>query len=549
MQSSHQVPVLPRSKINNQYILKDRIGAGSFGQIYRGYDQENKRDVAIKLVLNEAKVLKHINTKGGKLNISFFNFLPMVKHYFAIGSNLIFPVSKKVTGFPKLYWFGREGDFNLMVIELLGRNLDETLKFCGRRFSLETVLQIADQLPENFCLGYGTSKANQVYMIDLGLSKRYRDSKRRTHIPQANHRGLTGTARYASINAHLAQSRRDDMESIGYVLVYLIKGELPWQGVKAQTKHEKYQMIMERKMSLTSELLCQGLPDEFQSYLQQVMDLGFEEKPNYEFYRQQFRQLARRGGFDLKAPQFDWILIKEMRKRQREEKKKNNHQVENYEEEVKIKSQRPKDEQCLKSHNKSERPKMQTTHRIDFRDYLDTPVDQVIQIFEDCVTFQIERDLERFDNRKLQFLERLSRMDVSRQPIDNNDAAMSVESEVSMKESVKYLDTDNGFTQGYCLDIKTQLQYHNSLLCQEPKFIDPLNNQHVQWKFVNKQWHGNVDLVYQKISSSDEILITNSSDSSGTSSEDISSSNSDESGNSDSNDNDDESRKVEKGSA
>ena len=104
-------------------------------------------------------------------------------------------------------------------------------------------------------------------------------------MPQTNNRGLTGTARYASINAHLgisknrfpsslylslAQSRRDDMESIGYIFVYLFQGELPWQGTKAQTKHEKYQLIMEKKMSTTAELLFAGLPSEFATYMQCV---------------------------------------------------------------------------------------------------------------------------------------------------------------------------------------------------------------------------------------------------------------------------------------
>ena len=84
------------------------------------------------------------------------------------------------------------------------------------------------------------------------------------------------------------------MESIGYILIYLIRGELPWQGTKAQTKHEKYQLIMEKKMSTTAELLCNGLPEEFQNYLQAVMDLNFEEQPAYEAYRQQFRALTKR---------------------------------------------------------------------------------------------------------------------------------------------------------------------------------------------------------------------------------------------------------------
>ena len=106
------------------------------------------------------------------------------------------------------------------------------------------------------------------------------------------------------------------MEGIGYILVYFLKGDLPWQGIKAQTKHEKQQMIMEKKMGMTSELLCNGLPHEFQNYLQMVMDLGFEEKPNYDFYRQQFSILFRKLGFDKTKdkdePMFDWVMYKKV---------------------------------------------------------------------------------------------------------------------------------------------------------------------------------------------------------------------------------------------
>jgi hypothetical protein len=98
-------------------------------------------------------------------------------------------------------------------------------------------------------------------MIDYGLAKRYRDPKTGEHIPYIEGKSLTGTARYASVYTHLGieQSRRDDLESIGYLLVYLLRGSLPWQGLKAKTKKEKYKKIMDKKIANTPEVLCEGI--------------------------------------------------------------------------------------------------------------------------------------------------------------------------------------------------------------------------------------------------------------------------------------------------
>ncbi|KAL7193760.1 hypothetical protein ACSBR2_025394 [Camellia fascicularis] len=111
-----------------------------------------------------------------------------------------------------------------------------------------------DIKPDNFLMGLGR-KANQVYIIDFGLAKRYRDPTTSLHIPYRENKNLTGSARYASCNTHLGieQSRRDDLESLGYVLLYFLSGSLTWQGLRAATKKQKYDKICEKKLSTPIE--------------------------------------------------------------------------------------------------------------------------------------------------------------------------------------------------------------------------------------------------------------------------------------------------------
>jgi len=215
-----------------------------------------------------------------------------------------------------------------MVMELLGPNIETLFKFCNRRFSLPTTVMIGEQFlaliehlhsksfvhrdikPDNFVTGTN-DKENLLYMIDFGLAKRYRDPKTKLHIPYRDNKSLTGTARYASINTHIGvdQSRRDDIEAFSYVLIYFLRGSLPWQGIRACPKKEKYDKIMECKMSTPVELICKNLPREFAGILYYARSLQFEEKPDYGYIRNLLYKTIQ-DNFPVYDPVFDWILIK-----------------------------------------------------------------------------------------------------------------------------------------------------------------------------------------------------------------------------------------------
>ena len=297
--------------IAGKYRLGRKLGSGSFGVIHHAITVGTNEEVAIKL--------EPANTRHPQLQYE----------------SRLYRIFQGAIGIPAIHWYGVEGEFNVMVMDLLGSSLEDLFVACGQRLSLKTVLMLADQMisrveyfhaknflhrdikPDNFLMGRG-NKANHVYVIDYGLAKKYRDSRTQQHIPYREGKSLTGTARYTSINTHLGieQSRRDDLEGLGYVWLYLLKGSLPWQGLRAHNKKDKYERIMERKIGTPVDTLCRGFPQEFMTYLNYTRALRFEDRPDYSYLKRMLKDLFFRENYQYDFL-FDWVL----QARKREETK------------------------------------------------------------------------------------------------------------------------------------------------------------------------------------------------------------------------------------
>ena len=285
----------------DKYRIIEQLGSGSFGTLFSAEDINQHTFVALKV---ESTKIKH----------------PQLEREYKIYANFA-----DTTHFPNAYEFASEGEHRFLVMDLLGKSIEDRFQKMNKPLSLKTVLMLADQMitaveylhkksyihrdlkPDNFMLGTGKN-ANQVYLIDFGLSKYYRSPVTHVHREYSEDLSLVGTARYASINAlkGCEQSRRDDMESLGYIWMYLLIGKLPWQGLPAPSS-QKYAKILEVKQTTPLEVLCKGFPHEFVEYLQDVKSLGFTDEPNYNKYRRMFRNLFIKSGF-IYDYEYDWKM-------------------------------------------------------------------------------------------------------------------------------------------------------------------------------------------------------------------------------------------------
>ena len=164
-------------------------------------------------------------------------------------------------------------------------------------------------------MGINKDNAN-LFLLDFGLAKKYRSSKTLEQYPYIKKKKLTGTARYASIHAleEMEQSRRDDLESVGYVLMYFLRGNLPWQGLKIKSKEDRYKKILDKKKQTTSEQLCKDFPDEFREYLEYSRNLEYTEEPKYEILKNKFYDVVikMKENFDFV---YDWTTENDLKKR------------------------------------------------------------------------------------------------------------------------------------------------------------------------------------------------------------------------------------------
>ena len=284
-----------------KYLVKDKIGKGAFGLVFLGTNIKTNKDVAIKIESKEA-IPQTLKSEA---------FIVV-----DLGDQL---------GFPKLKSYGKTSKYNILIESLLGKSLENIYNENGKQFSLDELCMIAIQIlerieslhfknfihrdikPDNFLIG--KKDPNIIYLIDFGLAKKFRSKKTGRHINFKKTGRLTGTIRYSSSNALSGgeQSRKDDLISIGYMLVYFFNSKLPWQLIRDRNELNKICRIYKMKKETKPEILCRGLPNEMTEYMKYVENLRFEQKPNYEYLKNLFNTILKRNNTNIEKCLFSWI--------------------------------------------------------------------------------------------------------------------------------------------------------------------------------------------------------------------------------------------------
>ena len=286
--------------IFSKYLIRKKVGKGSFGTVYQGVNTTTNEKIALKVEKREQNDPGTLENEALRL------------------------VYLQGEGIPRVYCYGHNLEHNLLVEELLGKSLEDIFNANGKPFSLKTVCVLGIEMinriqyihskhyihrdikPDNFMTGRGTNE-KKIYIIDFGLAKKFYSVSKGQHIKFITGKHLIGTARYCGRNAHrgFEQGRRDDIESIGYVLMYFLLGQLPWQGLKVKKNEDQFEKIAQKKYTTSFEELTAGQPEEFLLYFKHVDNLEFEDKPNYVYLIGLFQNIIDRFCKDC-FYDFDW---------------------------------------------------------------------------------------------------------------------------------------------------------------------------------------------------------------------------------------------------
>ena len=297
----------------SKYKAIKKLGEGSFGKVYKA--EYNGDYYAIKME-NKSKEQGLLELEATIMSYLKGPNIPFIKSY------------------------GYSGDFNVLVMQLLDKSLEDLINKYNT-FSIKTVAILGYQMvnimqyihdrhiihrdikPDNFVMGAQEDNA-KLYILDFGLAKKYRSSRTLVQYPYVKKKKLTGTARYASIHALEAyeQSRRDDLESVGYVLMYFLRGNLPWQGLKVRSKEDRYKKILEKKKETSSQDLCKEFPHEFFEYVDYSKNLEYEENPDYDFLRQKFLDVLKGLNEEMDYI-YDWTTKSDLKIRRNKKSREN----------------------------------------------------------------------------------------------------------------------------------------------------------------------------------------------------------------------------------
>ena len=330
----YEIPILTKYILDATKNLSSDIDTS----VYSGIKIDSKEKVAFKLRLKK------------------FNDFHRLKNEYIIYKEL-----EGIKRIPKVYTVSEQGNYNILITELLGQSLKTLMKYVGEKFSLATTLKIGVQVldiikeihkkgivlrylkPGNMVIGEDKNK-DFIYLIDFEISKKYLINEE--HIPYRKNIDVRGNRVYISINTHngIEISRRDDIESLGYNLIYFMKGELPWR------KERDSKSILEKKINTSLDELCKGLPEEFKVFIKYSRELEFEQEPDYNYLNKLLLTVAKKNGINIDKSKYDWeIKDEEMKKEKEKEELKENK--------INEKDKKKKEEKKLEKKEKIEEDK------------------------------------------------------------------------------------------------------------------------------------------------------------------------------------------------